>query len=58
MKYLEDGQKTLLIIYSQQIPKKPKKNCDYENVERKEYDEDEKLTLYEVYKQTIVPKSF
>ena len=34
------------------------KNYEYENVERKEFDIESKIELYEVYKQIIVPKAY
>ena len=55
----EDGlESSLNDLFTTNTEKINEKNYEYENVERKEYDEDEKLELYEVYKQIVVPKSF
>ena len=59
MKNQEDGpENSLNDLFTTNTEKINEKNYEYENVERKEYDEDEKLELYEVYKQIVVPKSF
>jgi len=59
MKNQEEGpENSVNDLFTTNTEKINEKNYEYENVERKEYDEDEKLALYEVYKQIIVPKSF
>lgn len=59
MQKQEEGpQNSVNDLFTTNTEKINEKNYEYENVERKEYDEDEKLELYEVYKQIIVPKSY
>jgi hypothetical protein len=59
MKTQEDGpESSVNDLFTTNTEKINEKNYEYENVERKEYDEDEKLELYEVYKQIVVPKSY
>ena len=59
MKNQEDGpENSVNDLFTTNTEKINEKNYEYENVERKEYDEDEKLELYELYKQIVVPKSF
>ena len=58
IKNKEDGQENSVNnLFTINTEKINEKNYEYENVERIEYDEDEKLALYEVYKQIIVPKT-
>ena len=59
IKNKENGQENSVNdLFTTNTEKINEKNYEYENVERIEYDEDEKLALYEVYKQIIVPKSY
>ena len=52
---LERNSNDLFTINSEKINEK---NYEYEKVERKIFDENESLEIYELYKQIIVPKSF
>ena len=55
----EDGpENTLNDLFTTNTEKINEKNYEYENVERKDYDEESQIEIYEVYKQIIVPKSF
>ena len=54
----EELDKTLNDLFTTNTEKINEKNYEYENVERKHFDEESKIELYEVYKQIIVPKSF
>jgi len=59
MKNQDEGpENSVNDLFTTNTEKINEKNYEYENVERKEYDEDEKLELYEVYKQIVVPKSY
>ena len=55
----EDGpENTLNDLFTTNTEKINEKNYEYENVERKDYDEESQIEIYEIYKQIIVPKSF
>ena len=45
-------------LFTTNTEKINEKNYEYENVDRKHFDEESKIELYEVYKQIIVPKSY
>ena len=53
----EEIEKTLNDLFTTNSEKINEKNYEYENVERKIFDEESQIELYEVYKQIIVPKS-
>ena len=53
----EEMEKTLNDLFTTNTEKINEKNYEYENIERKVYDEESQIELYEVYKQIIVPKS-
>ena len=55
---VEDLEKTLNDLFTTNTEKINEKNYEYERVERKCFDEESKIELYEVYKQIIVPKNF
>ena len=50
-------EKTLNDLFTTNTEKINEKNYEYENVERKIFDEESQIELYEVYKQIIVPKN-
>ena len=54
----EELEKTLNDLFTTNTEKINEKNYEYENVERKIFDEESQIELYEVYKQIIVPKNF
>ena len=54
-KILESTLNDLFTINSEKIDEK---NHEYDNIIRKEYDEETQTELYEVYKQIIIPKNF
>ena len=54
----EELEKTLNDLFTTNTEKINEKNYEYENVERKVFDEESQIELYEVYKQIIVPKNF
>ena len=54
----EELEKTLNDLFTTNTEKINEKNYEYENVERKLFDEESQIELYEVYKQIIVPKNF
>ena len=50
-------EKTENDLFTTNTEKINEKNYEYENVERKIFDEESQIELYEVYKQIIVPKN-
>ena len=50
-------EKNVYDLFTTNTEKINEKNYEYENVERKNFDEDSKIELYEVYKQIVVPKN-
>ena len=54
----EELEKTLNDLFTTNTEKINEKNYEYENVERKIFEEESQIELYEVYKQIIVPKNF
>ena len=53
----EEYEKTLSDLFTINSDKLHNKNEDYESVLSKEYNEENKTMIYEVYKQIIVPKN-
>lgn len=53
----EECEKTLSDLFTINSDKLHNKNEDYESVLSKEYNEENKTMIYEVYKQIIVPKN-
>ena len=53
----EEYEKTLSDLFTVNSDKLHNKNEDYESVLSKEYNEENKTMIYEVYKQIIVPKN-
>jgi hypothetical protein len=54
-KILESTLNDLFTINTEKIDEK---NYEYDNIVRKEYDEETQTELYEIYKQIIIPKNF
>ena len=54
-KILESTLNDLFTINTEKIDEK---NSEYDNIVRKEYDEETQTELYEIYKQIIIPKNF
>ena len=54
-KILESTLNDLFTINTEKIDDK---NYEYDNIVRKEYDEETQTELYEIYKQIIIPKNF
>ena len=54
-KILESTLNDLFTINSEKIDER---NYEYDNIIRKEYDEESQTELYEIYKQIIIPKNF
>ena len=53
-KILESTLNDLFTINTEKIDEK---NYEYDNIVRKEYDEETQTELYEIYKQIIIPKN-
>ena len=54
-KIIESTLNDLFTINSEKIDEK---NYEYDNIVRKDYDEETQTELYEIYKQIIIPKNF